>query len=468
MKTKLILGSFLALAAVISAQTNTFPSTGNAGIGTTSPAFKLDLTTSSSSDGIRLTQTGTQGAVGLELKNNTNNGRRWGLFSLGTNDAAGSGNFSIYDLTSGSNRFFISGTTGNIGVGTVNPGTKLHVSGNALGSTGYFESTPIAGGNYVGIKGIATSANGISSGNTGVEGSANSNVSTNGANTGVNGNATGGAINYGGKFVATGIGNGLVNGAHNWGIWAEGTGGSSNSDAAAFLNGLVYYGSLVQVSDINFKTDVKPLDGVLNKLKLLKPSTYLFKTDENYKRLHLAEGQQMGLIAQDLEKVFPELVSESESIIERDEKGNVLSTIPKFKAVNYVGLIPFLIAGMQDQQQQIENQQQLINQLLQKSTTSTGLDQNSMGAAGFKMEQNEPNPFNGVTTVKYTLPSSVTNAYMAVYDLSGKQIASFPITEKGSSAITLTSEKLAAGIYIYSIVADNKIVDSKRMIVAEK
>jgi hypothetical protein len=32
----------------------------------------------------------------------------------------------------------------------------------------------------------------------------------------------------------------------------------------------------------------------------------------------------------------------------------------------------------------------------------------------------------------------------------------------------MTSEKLAAGIYIYSIVADGKVIDSKRMIVADK
>ena len=57
---------------------------------------------------------------------------------------------------------------------------------------------------------------------------------------------------------------------------------------------------------------------------------------------------------------------------------------------------------------------------------------------------------------------------MAVYDLTGKQIVTFPINDKGASSITITSEKLAAGIYIYSIVADGKIMDSKRMVVAEK
>ena len=87
---------------------------------------------------------------------------------------------------------------------------------------------------------------------------------------------------------------------------------------------------------------------------------------------------------------------------------------------------------------------------------------------GFQMSQNEPNPFTHETVVKYTLPLTISEAFMAVYDLTGKQITTFPIRDRGVSSITLTSEKLSAGIYIYSIVADGKIVDSKRMIVADK
>jgi len=84
------------------------------------------------------------------------------------------------------------------------------------------------------------------------------------------------------------------------------------------------------------------------------------------------------------------------------------------------------------------------------------------------MDQNIPNPFSGETVVKYTLTPQTKTATLNVYDLSGKQITFFPLTQKGSSSITITSENLAAGIYIYSIVADGKIMDSKRMVVAEK
>lgn len=66
------------------------------------------------------------------------------------------------------------------------------------------------------------------------------------------------------------------------------------------------------------------------------------------------------------------------------------------------------------------------------------------------------------------MPAGVMSVYMAVYDLSGKQITTFAINQKGASSVTITSEKLAAGIYIYSIIADGKVMDSKRMVVTQK
>lgn len=136
--------------------------------------------------------------------------------------------------------------------------------------------------------------------------------------------------------------------------------------------------------------------------------------------------------------------------------------------LNYNGFIALLAKGIQEQQAIIEAQQSQINELTEKISSVTGINTINTVETGFQMSQNEPNPFTHETVVKYTIPQSISNAFMAVYDLTGKQIATFPIDQKGSSSITITSEKLAAGIYIYSIVADGKVIDSKRMIVAEK
>ena len=51
-----------------------------------------------------------------------------------------------------------------------------------------------------------------------------------------------------------------------------------------------------------------------------------------------AEKQKIGLLAQDIEKVFPELVSESHGV----------------KSVNYQGLVPVLINALKEQQNEID------------------------------------------------------------------------------------------------------------------
>ena len=63
------------------------------------------------------------------------------------------------------------------------------------------------------------------------------------------------------------------------------------------------------------------------------------KKDEN-------EKQKIGLLAQDIEKVFPELVSESNGI----------------KSVNYQGLVPVLINALKEQDVLIKEQQSILSE----------------------------------------------------------------------------------------------------------
>lgn len=94
-------------------------------------------------------------------------------------------------------------------------------------------------------------------------------------------------------------------------------------------------------------------------------------------------------------------------------------------------------------------------------------EHNSDNTNGFYMEQNIPNPYSDETMIKYALPQTVNSAYMAVYDLSGKQLATFPM-EKGSTSLTVSGRDLAAGIYLYSVIADGKVMSTKRMVVSGK
>jgi len=70
-------------------------------------------------------------------------------------------------------------------------------------------------------------------------------------------------------------------------------------------------------------------------------------------------------------------------------------------------------------------------------------------------------------TIKYVLPQSVNAAYLTVYDLSGKQLATYAL-EKNNKSLTISANDLAAGIYLYSVIADGKVMGTKRMVVSAK
>lgn len=426
-------------------------SAGLVGIGQASGSYKMEMLTQNNSnpDGLKITNPASGGAPSLFLNNTTSGaGRNWSMQSANT------GELYFYNMTNSIYGLTIR-PSGDVGIGITSPNGKLHSS--TSGNT-----NAVLADNYT--SGPACIA---------VNGHANSGVFS----IGLRGSGIAAQTNYGGFFEANG--SSCISGVTSYGIYSRVNNPCTNDMAGLFdgnvtINGIGYLYTTAWTSDQKLKKDIKPIINGLDKIRLLKPSTYTFKTDE-FKDMNLPKENQLGLIAQELEKIFPELVVNVPGHNKIDEKGEVVGTIPDHKAVNYIGLIPVLISAAQEQdkiitnqQKQLDEQKQLIDALTQKASGTTGINTLNTVETGFQMSQNEPNPFTHETVVKYILPQTINTAFMAVYDLTGKQITTFAISEKGSSSLTITSEKLAAGIYIYSIVADGKVVDSKRMIVAEK
>jgi len=153
----------------------------------------------------------------------------------------------------------------------------------------------------------------------------------------------GGCYNYGTKGKAD-------NGTYNYGIYGEAA-VVTNSYAGYFNGNVRVTGTFQNPSDIKLKENIKSISPVLVNLMKLKPLIYNFKKDApEFKSMGLASGRHYGFTAQELEEVFPELVS-TEAHPPEDEKGEPLI----FKSINYIEMIPILVKAIQEQQEEIEN-----------------------------------------------------------------------------------------------------------------
>ncbi len=213
----------------------------------------------------------------------------------------------------------------------------------------------------------------------------------------------------------------------------------------------------------------------------------------------------MGLIAQEVEQVIPTIVSEHVRPAQYDSVGNQISSALAYKGVEYTELIPLLIAGMQEQQVQIESGQSnnsiidslelLVSELNSRLTLLENCLSNLLPALcqanamtiestpeelqeelrsvidldisnrnAIVLNQNVPNPFAERTVITYMIPESVSKAQIHFYDGSGKHINSVEISERGSGQINVFAGDLSSGVYTYSLVADGKIIATKRMV----
>ena len=116
----------------------------------------------------------------------------------------------------------------------------------------------------------------------------------------------------------------------------------TTSGVARFANDVVAYYSF---SDKRLKTDIKATTNNLDKILKLEPVEYTWKDGGR-------EGKkEIGLIAQDVEKVVPEVVRENER----------LNDDTLYKQIDYEHLVSTLIGAVQEQQKQIDELKSIIN-----------------------------------------------------------------------------------------------------------
>ena len=158
-----------------------------------------------------------------------------------------------------------------------------------------------------------------------------------------------------------------------------------------------------------------------------------------------------GLDVDQMKKTFPELVYE-------DKDGNV--------SINYIEMIPVLVQSINELQAEIK---QLKESSAEKNAKSLpyATSINTVDETVLSLSQNTPNPFSETTSIEVSVPTDIKTANIIIFDMSGKQVQKLDVKERGVSRVTVIGSGLAEGMYIYSLVADGKVVGTKKMILTK-
>ncbi|MBX3102225.1 MAG: tail fiber domain-containing protein [Bacteroidetes bacterium] len=258
------------------------------------------------------------------------------------------------------------------------------------------------------------------------------------------------------------------------------------------VNGAVYSSvGYYKPSDERMKRDFNSIENARELIQKMNPISYTYDatvsfsstgkmaktSDPHTVALQLPTSRQMGFKAQELKTILPEAVGG------QDSTG---------WAIEYDMIIPVLVQAMKedmsaDRQQfqtlQQENRQlhnrvtqleQRLNQLEQslmkccdarKSEQPEFPDDNIQDKQLPTLGQNAPNPFNKQTTIPYYLPATTQSARIVVMTVEGEIVHKAKLSQTGYGQEIISAHTLAIGTYIYQLIVDGKVVDSKRMMI---
>jgi hypothetical protein len=298
----------------------------NVGIGTTAPERILHLR--------------GPGPQELMIESSDAAGRKWTIQSSGD---GGAGRFEIVDRTAVASRLAIL-DSGNIGIGTTAPARRLHVANGSSGATSFSSSDLVVEDAAAAFQHFLT-PNDIESGILfgDVTDSIGGGIVFNNAatNNGIQFRAGGNTP----RMTLTGSGSlgiGTASPADRLDVNGDiriGTGGTGclkNNSGATIIG--------VCSSDLRFKERITPFPNLLDNVSRLRPVHYYWRAEE-FPTKHFGSEQTYGLIAQEVEQILPELVSE-------DEQG--------YKQVDYSKLPLLTIQAVKEQQEQINKQAKTI------------------------------------------------------------------------------------------------------------
>lgn len=239
--------------------------------------------------------------------------------------------------------------------------------------------------------------------------------------------------------------------------------GSSNDILGFYTEGngfnKIFVEKIYRQSDKRTKTNIVRVKSSLATIKKFNCYSYSIKDSATI-------GQKSyGFMAQDVEKFLPEIT---------DSAGGV-------KLIDYVQIIPLMVEAIKEQQQNIDSLSKELkdaknkmtnccNQTKHQSTRGSTEPLNSsstvLSDTKSKLLQNKPNPFSEQTTIEFEIIENFKQASIMIFDMQGtfKKAISVTTNEGGHGQVIINGNEFTSGMYLYSLIVDDKEIDTKRMI----
>ena len=128
--------------------------------------------------------------------------------------------------------------------------------------------------------------------------------------------------------------------------------GTNNPTTKLYVNGDITANSVAGTSDIRFKTNIRPVENALDKVKSLR-GVYFNWNQKAFPEKEFGVQDELGFIAQEVEKVVPEIVSKDKS---KEE----------YRSVKYDKVVALLVEAIKEQQKQIDSLTNKVNKLSKK------------------------------------------------------------------------------------------------------
>lgn len=418
----------------------------NVGMGTTAPSAKLDVRTTATGtgtwrggkvftsgahvayvEGLTVESVGSGmgfGIIGIKNLTTIEDADGYGIYSYVTanNSVAASLNYGMYS--------YIEKTTGGTGGDVYGNWTKAYVN--------------VSTNNVYGI--FTEGSGNVSSGTTNVFG-IKATATANGSNSPV----------YGGHFS-----------------YSKGSGNATAIEYAGYFSGDVYTTGNYLPSDAFLKNNIASISNPMSIINQLAPKQYTYKTSQ-FPQLNLPTGNRFGLIADDVQNIWPAIVKQADSPAELDTLGNIIKAAVSFKAINYTEIVPVLVGAVKQLDAKVDSLMNALAQCCPAPRIQGNLNNNTdkytvelNDVASITLNQNDPNPFAVSTLISWDIPvekvTKAIDAKLFFYDKAGNVLRTLKIEKAGYGELTVYSSNLISGTYTYTLIVNGQVIDTKRMV----